>query len=272
MADIIELNEKQTWDEHITNVNNPHNTRQLTYSQDERTIIYSPKQYRTIQGLGVLYNDGLKKGSLIGSNHDWAGLLTYNYWTDSSGGSVHQLRFDNNGIAHRIENYNDTSGETWNNWTTLAKKEDFINLKTEIKNEIKALTWGAEGRISLKNNDDLNNYLTVGMYSASSNALAATIINSPCKDAFTMTVWPSTGHSLSINPASHTYIMQEILAYNNTGRYYRYIWTSANGNIMYGEWRKLAYADEVPTMEKGTSDLTAGSSPLENNKIYLVYE
>lgn len=128
--------------------------------------------------------------------------------------------------------------------------------------------YGA-GRTSIPSDSDLNNYVAVGGYKCTSNAIAETISNSPTNgNAFIMDVIPSTGAEYdSLTDNSYMYMLQ-LLTEIKGKQWYRHV-SNNNNNIKYHEWTQIY---DSQTISSGTSELISGTSSLQSGYIYLQYE
>lgn len=105
----------------------------------------------------------------------------------------------------------------------------------------------------IPNGTDLNTMLEVGQYFMPSNAESPTLVNSPTKWAFVMTIEPTVG----VLYDNHVYYMQKIIdfvgkmyirGYDGNGNHW-YEWTETLGQSHIAQ---IAYKSELPTIEEGT--------------------
>lgn len=154
--------------------------------------------------------------------------------------------------------------------------------------------------LSIPENADLNtvDYLSVGSYFCSQNAIASTFMNCPTKQAFLMQAYSPISKSID-NEATGAWVyrLRKLMSYQGD-EYIQYISTSGNaGEFTYGEWKKITTSKDIANMATktdisdmatktwangqfmpksritySTTDLTAGSSALTTGNIYIVYE
>lgn len=127
----------------------------------------------------------------------------------------------------------------------------------------------------IPNGTDLNTMLEVGQYFAPSNAESPTLINSPTKLAFVMTIEPTVG----VLYDNHVYYMQKIIdfvgkmyirGYDGNGNHW-YEWTETLGQSHIAQ---IAYKSELPTIEEGAivPDAVNGYIARATNVRYTAYK
>lgn len=163
--------------------------------------------------------------------------------------------------------------------------------------------------LNIPENADLNTveYLSVGSYFCSQNAIVSTFRNCPTTQAFLMQVYSPISKSID-NEATGTWVyrLRKLMSYQGD-EYIQYISTSGTaGEFTYGEWKKITTSKDIANMATKTdianmatktdisdmatktwangqfmskskityskTDLTAGSSKLTTGNIYIVYE
>lgn len=142
---------------------------------------------------------------------------------------------------------------TWGVWTNVTVQRDLPE---------NAILDGAKADLSnltatiIPADADLNDYTTIGVYTFAS-AAAATISNCPDTAQSTLLVLPRLTNEAYGNRIQVLISLTEKV-------YIR--------NLQDNVWREWRTVYTTGNITAGTTDLTAGTSTLENGKIYLVYE
>ena len=133
MSDIIESNEKQTWDQHIANKNNPHEINSIqtssmyTYNGYANTILGNSLNDWTYPGSYRTYN-GTNGATDYPSNTDgWGDVLVFGAKATSLTPGMRrmtQIFSPWNSLALYFRHSNDTE---WGEWTKLATTIDLSN-------------------------------------------------------------------------------------------------------------------------------------------------
>ena len=128
-------------------------------------------------------------------------------------------------------------------------------------------------RTSIPENDDLNDYIKVGLFRCSKSATVETLINCPVStDIFNLDVISTHGTTI-IQPDSWSYIIQ-ILRAGGGVEWFRKISTNATGTIIYGNWLKTLNSGDVVnnlTNTSTTAVLSAAQGKALNDKIAALY-
>ena len=135
-------------------------TDRLTPVGDNRSVATQPSDYSN-----KLIFQGLKTNSVINSPSSdlYSYLIGLNGWTNTSGGNVHELAFNNSGIYWRNGN------TTWNSWNKMASLKETGELWADNQN----LTTGIATYITLDittpsgSNNRIFGTIKVGNYSSS---------------------------------------------------------------------------------------------------------
>lgn len=277
MSDIIESNEKQTWDQHIANKNNPHSVDYKQVNASPKSLGYINQDFTfneatsagsylvvapidTSEGHPPYFTTGTLFGNAIniiaGPDYDktngnwlWQFML-------STGSPASQP------IAFRLK-INDAD---WDKWYYLADRE-----------------WTTSQLASYTKTADLLG--TINSYNYRSNLFK--LGNNPITnttDDITQNwvnkgpgyAWYTTAGQLTNQPSTWGFLFNVVQGSDcfqlwkpqSTGSlWYR----SGNGQSTYfnQDWTNIY---DTSNITKSTSDLTAGSSSLPTNHIYLVYE
>lgn len=120
--------------------------------------------------------------------------------------------------------------------------------------KFEAITYGAN-RITIQENDDLNNYLECGCYACANYGTAQSLKNSPVDDAFTMDILSGTGKNDKITTDIYSYIIQSIRTITGE-QYYRQVYSRPNEkDIIYENWKKIITNNDMVIIE-GTETVT----------------
>ena len=93
---------------------------------------------------------------------------------------------------------------------------------------------------------DFNDYKDFGAWAVPKNATAKTLLNCPSGKAGTLRVWSANGSG--ITTGNYVYIMQEYVAYDNSGTYRRSIQLPSPDEVWeYGEWKLIGDYTEGET-------------------------
>lgn len=129
-------------------------------------------------------------------------------------------------------------------WAGVKSKLELPAMGTKAAPE----SLGLYNFTKISSNSDLNNLTTCGFYTAASNAIAATLSNSPTTNAFTMRVFNVTGTTAKDLSAAYVYLVQEITDLRNNV-YRREINTASSASdVTYTVWYHVA-----ATYSEGTS-------------------
>ena len=124
--------------------------------------------------------------------------------------------------------------------------------------KVKSITDGIE----IQENDDLNNYTTVGNYFCSLTARSLTLKNCPSRGAFTMTVGYATGTS--------SYLYQEIMHFSTGVKYFRSYTVS---DKVWGSWITTYSTSNKPTpAEIGAASAEHGLGSIAKPYTYTEFQ
>ena len=144
---------------------------------------------------------------------------------------------------------------TLNNALVLGVLDDgtwkeYNILHTGNKKLLQYLTYGTD-REYINEEADLNNYLTIGSYKCSANAIAKTLKNCPTEMAFILDIVAATGTEESISPSRWSYITQRLYTCMYNKIYVRSINSDPNTNtIKYGEWEEIIKSNSTLFLSK----------------------
>ena len=252
MADIIESNEKATWEQHLANTNNPHNTQSVNYAVDSGKTLLLKKASTFINNgdqCGIYYYDAdFTSGKTAYNYEGWSApsaawyqiihmpLSVTNYYNDLA------LPVNSNdGIRYRQKR-----GNAYYGWYTILDTNNFnrqyecdANFKLKIPG--RGTSWYS-GR-------DVAPILQT-TYTGYNPLLSIKTTNGSWE------LGPYTNDILYLN-----YITDDFYgSKTNTAIQYRFDPAHAVGNF------------SVRNCKAQTSDLTAGSSALTTGHIVYVYE
>lgn len=265
MSNIIELNEKQIWDQHISNKSNPHEVDYLDVKAIQRKATYYPSStamdLNTATDSLMLVSYDLTKECPIGGSFVYILQLYYN--DPSASARRIQIAFPYtvstqvNTIAMRTNN----ADGTWSAWQEIAS---MLELAKYLPLTGGTVTGGITYKTSVaipidikrsdKTNSDNNFYQDI-QFSLNDNIRIGCIranINSSGNRVMTL------GASSAANGAPTGLSVTRAESED-------YWYATAPINTAYS-------TSQIRNISANTSDLTAGSSSLKNGQIHLVYE
>lgn len=135
-------------------------------------------------------------------------------------------------------------------------------------------------RIAIQSNEDLNSFLTFGVYAVTSNAIAKTISNIPVQSAGRLIV--SSGNGSGKQSGTYTYILQEYITFNGYYHCYREAYTSDDATVWYFNkweirsstyWVDLGLSENVSesTYDMGRTPYSCAYRVDNGNHVYVAF-
>ena len=160
-----------------------------------------------------------------------------------------------------------------------CEEADALDISTDWN--VYGRLWGlGKCKTALVEGEDLNAYRSFGVYAITSNAIGATLINSPTTKAGTLIVSSSTGSGKT--EGTWIYILQKYVTYDGKFEFFREAHTDSSGEWIFAKWEarsekwwtNLGFSDEVSASSVNVGRCTNGTCcyrVVNENHVYVAF-